>query len=103
MLFSSISFLYCFLPAVLILYYIAPGILKNAVLLAASLLFYAWGEPIYVALMVLSIAIGYVFGLLLEKFRETRKAIEEAKRKYAGGENDLINKLQSLYQSLSVY
>lgn len=40
---------------------------------------------------------------ILEKFRETQKDIEEAKRKYAGGENDLINKLQSLYQSLSVY
>lgn len=74
MLFSSISFLYCFLPAVLILYYIAPGILKNAVLLAASLFFYAWGEPVYVLLMAITIALGYVFGLLLEKFRETRAA-----------------------------
>lgn len=74
MLFSSISFLYCFLPAVLILYYIAPGILKNTVLLAASLLFYAWGEPIYVVLMVVSIAISYVFGMLLERFKDKKAA-----------------------------
>lgn len=74
MLFSSISFLYCFLPVVLILYYIAPGMLKNTVLLAASLFFYAWGEPVYVVLMAVTIALGYVFGLLLEKFRETKAA-----------------------------
>ena len=74
MLFSSISFLYCFLPVVLIMYYIAPGILKNTVLLAASLFFYAWGEPVYVLLMALTIAIGYVFGLLLDKYRETKAA-----------------------------
>lgn len=74
MLFSSISFLYCFLPVVLILYYIAPGMLKNTVLLAASLFFYAWGEPVYVVLMAVTVALGYVFGLLLEKFRETKAA-----------------------------
>ncbi len=74
MLFSSINFLYCFLPVVLILYYIAPGILKNTVLLAASLFFYAWGEPVYVFLMVISVALGYIFGLLLEKYRETKAA-----------------------------
>lgn len=72
MLFSSVTFLYCFLPAVLIMYYIAPGIMKNAVLLAASLFFYAWGEPLYVILMVASILIGYVFGILIEKFRGTK-------------------------------
>ena len=74
MLFSSINFLYCFLPVVLILYYIAPGILKNTVLLAASLFFYAWGEPVYVLLMVISVTLGYIFGLLLEKYRETKAA-----------------------------
>ena len=45
MLFSSVTFLYNFLPAVLILYFLVPGKLKNAVLLLASLLFYGWGEP----------------------------------------------------------
>lgn len=69
MLFSSIPFLYYFLPAVLLLYFIAPKKLKNTVILLSSLFFYAWGEPRYVILMVVSIAIGYVLGLLIEKFR----------------------------------
>ncbi len=70
MLFSSIPFLYYFLPIVLILYFIAPKGLKNAVLLLASLFFYAWGEPKYVLLMIASIIIGYISGLLIEAFRE---------------------------------
>ncbi len=69
MLFSSISFLYFFLPAVLILYFIVPKVLKNSVLLISGLVFYAWGEPRYVVIMVISILVGYVFGLLIEKFR----------------------------------
>ena len=69
MLFSSIPFLYYFLPAVLILYFIAPKKLKNAVILLSSLFFYAWGEPKYVILMIASITIGYVLGLFIEKFR----------------------------------
>ncbi|MBQ8334137.1 MAG: MBOAT family protein, partial [Clostridia bacterium] len=69
MLFSSIPFLYYFLPIVLILYFIVPKMLKNTVLLLASLYFYHWGEPKYVVLMVLSIAVGYVLGLLIEKYR----------------------------------
>ena len=69
MLFSSISFLYFFLPAVLLLYAVAPKVLKNTVLLLSGLVFYAWGEPRYVVIMVISIMVGYVFGLLIEKFR----------------------------------
>ncbi len=69
MLFSGIPFLYYFLPCVLILYFCAPRKLKNAVLLLSSLVFYAWGEPIYVLLMLFSIVTGYVLGLLIEKFR----------------------------------
>ncbi len=69
MLFSSITFLYYFLPCVLFLYFIAPKKLKNTVLLAVSLVFYAWGEPIYVLLMAVSIALGYVCGLAVERFR----------------------------------
>ena len=72
MLFSSIPFLYYFLPCVLILYFIAPKCLKNSVLLLASLFFYAWGEPKYVILMAVSIALGYVFGLLIEAWRGTK-------------------------------
>ncbi|MBQ8830707.1 MAG: MBOAT family protein [Oscillospiraceae bacterium] len=69
MLFSSIPFLYYFLPCVLILYIIAPKKLKNSVLLLSSLFFYWWGEPRYVILMVINIVFGYVCGLLIEKFR----------------------------------
>lgn len=56
----------------LILYFISPAKLKNAVLLLASLFFYAWGEPKYVFLMLFAIVCGYVFGLLIEKYRGRR-------------------------------
>ena len=72
MLFSSITFLYYFLPLTLVLYFLSPGRLKNAVLLLASLVFYGWGEPKYVLLMVLSILSGYGFGLLVERYRNKR-------------------------------
>lgn len=69
MLFSSIPFLFYFLPAVLMLYAVAPKKLKNTVILLSSLFFYAWGEPKYVILMVISITVGYILGLLIEKFK----------------------------------
>ncbi len=71
MLFSSIPFLYYFLPIVLILYAITPKALKNTVLLISSLVFYAWGEPIYVFLMIATVGLGYIFGLLIEKYKNT--------------------------------
>lgn len=71
MVFSSIPFLFYFLPCVLIAYYLVPKSLKTQVLLLASLVFYAWGEPSLVFLMLLSIALGYVFGILIERFRGT--------------------------------
>ncbi len=67
MLFSSIPFLYYFLPAVLIAYFLAPGKAKNAVLLISSLVFYGWGEPKYLALMASTIGIFYGCGLAIEK------------------------------------
>lgn len=75
MLFSSIPFLYYYLPAVLLLYAITPKALKNALLLLVSLIFYAWGEPKYVFLMLATVALGYIFGLLIDKFR--RKTISK--------------------------
>ena len=69
MLFSSIPFLYFFLPCVLLLYFAVPRCLKNTVLMLVSLFFYAWGEPKYVLLMATTIGIGYVTGLLIEKFK----------------------------------
>ncbi len=76
MLFSSISFLYYFLPLVILLYFLAPKSLKNSVLLIFSLFFYAWGEPVYVFLMLATIAVNYIAGILIEKYRD--KAISKA-------------------------
>lgn len=69
MLFSSIPFLYYFLPCVLIFYFAAPKQWKNAVLMLSSLIFYAWGEPAYVFLMAGSILMGYFVGLAIEKYQ----------------------------------
>ena len=63
MLFSSIPFLYYFLPAVLVCYFLTPARAKNAVLLLFSLLFYGWGEPKYLLVMFLAAGLGYGFGL----------------------------------------
>ncbi len=71
MLFSSIPFLYYFLPAVLVLYFVAPQKIKNSVLLLSSLVFYGWGEPRYVFLMIATVAAGYLMGLLIERFKKT--------------------------------
>lgn len=69
MLFSSIPFLYYFLPAVLLSYFLIPTKGKNTVLLLFSLIFYGWGEPKLVLMMLLAVALGYFFGLGLEKTR----------------------------------
>lgn len=63
MVFSSLMFIVAFLPLTLALYYIVPFRAKNVVLLLCSLVFYAWGEPVYVVLMILNIAFNYVAGL----------------------------------------
>ena len=72
MVFSSLNFLFIFFPAVLLLYFIAPRKLRNGVLLLASLIFYAWGEPVYVVLMLFSILLNYVAGILVDKHRGSR-------------------------------
>ena len=74
MLFSSIPFLFFFLTAIIALYYAVPFKLKNTVLLLFSLFFYAWGGVKYAGLMIIAILLGYVFGLLIEKFREKKIA-----------------------------
>jgi len=70
MVFSSIPFLYYFLPITLLIYFMVPQKAKNGVLLLASLIFYAWGEPVYVFLMLFTIAVGYFSGIILEKTLE---------------------------------
>ncbi len=73
MIFSSIFFIFVFLPITLILYYLVPFKLKNFVLLVVSLIFYAWGEPVYVFLMILNIVINYISGLEIETYRRQGK------------------------------
>ena len=76
MIFSSTFFLCIFLPVTLILYYIVPWRFKNFLLLIASLIFYAWGEPVYVLLMMFSIVFNYLAGIQLgdlKKLRQKRK------------------------------
>lgn len=70
MLFSSTTFLFAFLPVVLILYFLAHPALKNVILLSASLFFYAWGEPKYTVIMLLSIVMNYVFALVVDAKRK---------------------------------
>ena len=74
MLFSSVTFLYCFLPSVLVVYFVSPRRLKNSVIFLSSVIFYAWGEPKYLAFMLASITQGYIFGLLIQRYRDSRKA-----------------------------
>ena len=70
MLFSSITFLFMFLPVTLAVYYLAAPQMRNLVMLAASLFFYAWGEPVYIILMLLSILMNYYCGLDIDGKRE---------------------------------
>ncbi len=72
MVFSSITFLFYFLPITLAIYYIVPNKLKNIVLLIASFIFYFFGEPTYILLMVFSIISTYIFGLLIDKYKNTK-------------------------------
>lgn len=73
MVFSSLVFLFTFLPITLIVYYIVPWKIKNIVLLIASLIFYAWGEPVYIILMLLSITFNYFMGRDIDFNRDNSK------------------------------
>ena len=74
MVFSSITFLFRFLPIFFICYFLSPGRVKNLVLFLGSLIFYAWGEPVYVVLMLFSTVSDYIHGRLMEGKRGTRAA-----------------------------
>ena len=71
MVFSSLIFLFVFLPALLIIYYLVPNsknyLFKNIILLIFSLIFYAWGEPIYVSIMLFSSIVDFTIGNLIDK------------------------------------
>ena len=71
MVFSSILFLFVYLPVVLAVYYIVPARYRNLWLFIVNLVFYGWGEPVYILLMVFSIALNYAAGLLIARYRLT--------------------------------
>lgn len=72
MVFSSMTFLFAFLPVAVLVYMLSPKQMKNAILLIASLFFYAWGEPRNILLMLLSIVVNYVFGRIIEADRASQ-------------------------------
>lgn len=72
MVFSSLFFLFVFLPLILLIYYTVPRRCRNLVLFISSLIFYAWGEPIYILLMLFSTAVNYAYGLLITRYREKK-------------------------------
>ena len=71
MVFSSLIFLFAYLPLTLAVYYIVPRKGRNLVLFVVSLLFYGWGEPVYILLMLASITVAYVGGFFIEKYRHS--------------------------------
>lgn len=73
MVFSSIPFLFMYLPVVLAVYYLAPIKWRNLWLFSVNLLFYGWGERVYILLMIFSITVNYINGILIDKHRENDK------------------------------
>lgn len=73
MIFSSLLFLFRFLPAVLLVYYIVPRRFRNFVLLLFSLIFYAWGEPVYILLMLASILVSYTGGIVVDRMKRRNR------------------------------
>ena len=73
MLFSSVTFIFYFLPIVFSLYYIAPNKWKNLILLIASMIFYAWGGLLYFPLLIVSITVNYIFGIKIDKYKYNKE------------------------------
>ncbi len=90
MVFSSLLFLFRFFPIVLVLYFLVPRKLKNAVLFFSSLVFYAWGEPVYVVLMLFSTVVDYTHGMLVDKLMKQGK---ERKARWVVASSMTINLL----------
>ena len=86
MLFSSLVFLFTFLPITLLVYYLVPRKVKNVVLLIASLIFYAWGEPVYIFLMLISVQLFLRNGHCIK-----------SRKKIAGAQSDLYDRCKPVY------
>ena len=98
MVFSSMLFLWIFLPLVLAAYYISPGKIRNGILVFFSLLFYAWGEPLYVFLMLFSVAVNFTGGIKNEKNKTKKKKIRVANLNYNQGEHAYPDFFQQMEQ-----
>lgn len=72
MVFSSLLFIFVFLPTFLVIYFISPKFLRNVVLIIASLIFYAWGEPVYILIMLFAAMFDFTNGLLIDKFKHNK-------------------------------
>ena len=113
MVFSSMIFLWISLPAVLITYFICPQRFRNPLLVLFSLLFYAWGEPKYIVLMLVSVTVNYVSGILLDKYPEGKKLVFTAcvaanllllgYFKYFNFAADTWNKILTMFHSTSTF
>lgn len=75
MLFSSMTFLFVFMPVVMAVYFLAKKEIRNYILLIASIIFYAWGEPRYLAIMILTILVNYVGAIALEQYKNQRQRL----------------------------
>ena len=75
MLFSSMTFLFVFMPVVMAIYFLAKKEIRNYVLLIASIIFYAWGEPRYLAIMIITILVNYIGALGLDKFKSPHQSL----------------------------
>lgn len=78
MVFSSLLFLFMYLPVVLLIYYAVPFKFRNLFLFFANLVFYGWGEPVYVTLMLFSTVLDYTCGYFIDKYRESNKKAAKA-------------------------
>ncbi|UYX55275.1 MBOAT family protein [Bacillus thuringiensis] len=77
MVFSSLIFLFLFLPLTILIYYVSPKVLRNLIICIFSLIFYAWGEPVYIVIMIFSTIFDYANGILIDKYKN-RKGITKA-------------------------
>lgn len=73
LVFSSLLFVFLYLPIVLLIYYLTPRKLRSAFLLFVNLIFYGWGEPVFIIVMLASIFTNYIFGFLIEKYRSNKR------------------------------
>lgn len=98
MVFSSLTFLFAYLPLTLLVYFLAPLKWRNWVLLVVSLIFYGWDTPAYILIMVLSTLIDFTHGLLVEKYRA-----DDKKARWFVGQSVVFNLLLLGFSSTGIF